>query len=330
MKPPYRLTPEILSLLAVVSEKSGMLSAFHMDRPKAKLRKANRVRTIHSSLSIEGNTLSMDQVSAILEGKEVEGPKKDILEVRNAISVYERLDGFKPTRMASFLSAHRMFMDGILPSAGKYRTGGVGILKGSKVAHVAPPASRVHGLMKELFTYLKGDKDPALIKSCVFHYEMEFIHPFEDGNGRMGRLWQTVLLKETNAVFSQLPVENVIKKKQNEYYRALGDSDKAGHSTPFIRFMLSALAEALDEQLLQRRPVLSAEDRIMMFKTIVRDREFSRKEYMRFFTDISSATASRDLRNGVSGKHLVMTGDKRTAVYRYVEDGGSESGSGHS
>ena len=320
MRPPYRLTPKILSLLGSVSEKIGLLKAFHMDRPKAELRKSSRIRTIHSSLSIEGNTLGLDQVTALIDGKKVIGPAKDILEVSNAINAYDRMDGFVSTSMASFLSAHRMFMEGIIPTAGRFRTGEVGIVKGPKVAHVAPPSSRIPALMKDLFGYLKKDRDPPIIKSCVFHCELEFIHPFADGNGRMGRLWQTVLLNGHDNLFSTLPVETVIKKRQEEYYRALGDSDKAGHSTPFIEFMMSALDEALEELLRQRRPVLSCEDRIHMFKSLVEARAFSRKDYMRFFPNLSSATASRDLKKGVEEQWLSMSGDKRTATYRYVMD----------
>lgn len=320
MKPPYQLTPKILSLLESVSEKVGILKSFHMDKPKAEMRKASRIRTIQSSLSIEGNTLGLDQVTDLIDGKKVIGPAKDILEVRNAINVYDRIDEFASNSMASFLSAHRTFMEGIIPSAGRFRTGEVGIVKGPKLAHVAPPASRVSGLMKELFVYLKKDKDPPIIKSCVFHYEMEFIHPFADGNGRMGRLWQTLVLKEHNNLFSTLPVETVIKKRQDEYYRALGDSDKSGQSTPFIEFMMSALDEAMEEQVLQRRPVLSVEERIRMFKSFVEENTFSRKDYMRFFPDLSSATASRDLKKGVEEQWLSMSGDKRTATYRYLID----------
>ena len=322
MKPPYRLTPEILAWLCSVSEKMGMLNAFHMDKPKAELRKANRIRTIQSSLSIEGNTLGLDQVTDLSEGRRVIGPQKDIQEVRNAIVVYERLDEFKSTSLSSFLSAHRMFMEGIIPSAGKLRKSGVGIMKGSKMEHVAPPASRVNALMKDLFVYLKKDKDPQIIKSCVFHYEMEFIHPFADGNGRMGRLWQSVILKEYNPLFAHLPVETVVKKRQENYYRALGESDKAGESTPFIEFMLSALDESLQEQLQQRRPVLSKVDRMLIFKDITGDRLFSRKDYMLYFTSISSATASRDLRNAVLRGMLEMSGDKRTASYRFKDNEG--------
>jgi Fic family protein len=322
MKPPYRLNPEILAWLCSVSEKMGMLNAFHMNKPKAELRKANRIRTIQSSLSIEGNTLGLDQVTDLIEGRRVVGPQKDIQEVRNAIVVYERLDEFKSTSLSSFLSAHRMFMEGIIPSAGKLRKSGVGIMKGSKMEHVAPPASRVNALMKDLFVYLKKDKDPLIIKSCVFHYEMEFIHPFADGNGRMGRLWQSVILKEYNPLFAHLPVETVVKKRQENYYRALGESDKAGESTPFIEFMLSALDESLQEQLQQRRPVLSKVDRMLIFKDITGDRLFSRKDYMLYFTSISSATASRDLRNAVLRGMLEMSGDKRTASYRFKDNEG--------
>ena len=189
MKPPYEITSSILKLITSISEKIGEVNANLLNKPSPKLRKQNRIKTIHSSLKIEGNTLTEEQITALLENKKVIGPKKDVLEVLNAIKIYENLEEFKPSNEKSFLKAHKSLMVGLIENAGKYRNQSVGIVIGSKVEHLAPPFRNVPYLMKDLFKYLKQSDEIELIKSCVFHYEMEFIHPFLDGNGRMGRLW---------------------------------------------------------------------------------------------------------------------------------------------
>ncbi|WP_026769393.1 Fic family protein [Asinibacterium sp. OR53] len=317
MKPPYSITPVILKLLSIVSEKIGEINASHLQRPKAELRKDNRIKTIQSSLEIEGNTLSVEQVTAILENKRVLAPQKDILEVKNAIAVYDSIVTFKPYSLTSFLSAHRLLMTGLVPSPGKLRSGNVGIVKGDKLAHLAPQGTMAKPLMNDLFAYVKRDDDPLLIKSCVFHYELEFIHPFADGNGRMGRLWQTVLLMQQYPVFEYLPVESIIKKKQAEYYKSLGQSDKEGHCTRFIEFMLLVISEALEALLVLQPVSLQGNDRIAIFKTQIGQHLFTRQDYMRAFKEISSATASRDLSDAVINKILVRSGDKRTTVYQF-------------
>lgn len=317
MNPPYSVTVPIIELIASISEKLGQINAAHLTQPKAELRKANRIKTIQSSLEIEGNTLNLEQVTAILDNKKIIAPQKDILEVKNAIKLYETIDLLKPHSLPSFLYAHKLLMDGLVGTAGKLRTKNVGIAKGSKVAHVAPPATMVKALMTDLFDYVRKSKDPLLIKSCVFHYELEFIHPFEDGNGRMGRLWQTILLKQHNPVFGFLPVETLIKKKQADYYKALAQSDKSGHSTPFIHFMLAILDIALEELLQTQSVTLQGVDRIRHFQSLMHQQTFTRQDYLRKFKDISPATASRDLREAVDKKILIKKGDKRTTTYRY-------------
>lgn len=318
-QPPYEITPVILQLVASISEKIGALSAIYLDRPKPHLRKENRIKTIQSSLQIEGNSLSLDQVTAIFENKRVLGPEKDILEVQNAIRVYEKLQDWKPLQLKSFLEAHSLLMKGLIPDAGKFRTRQVGIFQGSQVAHVAPPAANVHFLMQELFDYLRKSKDPFLIKSCVFHYEMEFIHPFMDGNGRMGRLWQTLLLMQSYPVFEFIPIENEIKNRQQDYYRALAASDKEGKSTPFIAFMLEVIDQSLASLLAQQRAPLTALERLAYFRELIQDKPFSRKDYLKAFKDLSTATASRDLQRGVEEGILEKKGEKRVTVYWYCE-----------
>lgn len=318
MKPPYKITSKILKLVALISEKIGEINSAHLNKPPTELRKKNRIKTIHSSLEIEGNTLSLEQITAIVENKRVLGPQKDILEVKNAIAAYDYLDKLNAFSFDSFCEAHGILMKGLIDSAGKLRKKSVGIVRGSEVTHVAPPSEMIRSLMKNLFAYLKNDDDLLLIKSCVFHYEMEFIHPFLDGNGRMGRLWQTLLLKETYPVFEFLPIEKLIKERQVEYYKILGDCDNAGESTEFIEFMLEIIAESLDELLSIQNVNLTNLDRLNLFRSIVKEDYFARKEYLKNFREISSATASRDLKFGVESGMIEKVGDKNTARYRFV------------
>ena len=315
MKPPYNITPLILSKIASISEKVGEVKTAYLLQPPAELRKRNRIKTIQSSLEIEGNTMTEEQITALINNKRVLAPEKDILEVKNAIITYEQLDTFKPYNLNSLLKAHRLLMNGLVDNAGKLRSKGVGIVKGSETIHVAPPADRVKSLIEELLDYAANDKDLLLIKSCVFHYEFEFIHPFIDGNGRMGRLWQTVLLRQQYPVFDYLPIEALIRNQQLNYYNVLAKADKLGESTPFIEFMLTIIEQAL-EGLLSTQPItLKGEDRIQLFKTIIGGNTFSRKDYMRHFKDIASATASRDLREGTEKNILEKTGDGRLTMY---------------
>ena len=317
MKQPYSITPVILSLISTISEKLGAINANHLQAPRTELRKANQIKTIHSTLEIEGNTLSIDQVTAVIENKRVIAPQKDILEVKNAIKVYDAFQSFNALSLPSFLKAHALLMKGLIPMPGKFRTAGAGIVKGSKLTHLAPKANMVKALMNDLFSSLKNDKDLLLIKSCVFHYELEFIHPFVDGNGRMGRLWQSVILKELNPIFIFLPVELIIKQRQSEYYKVLEKSDKSGNSTLFIEFILAAIDEALSMQVNQRRAPITAEERIKIFREQFGKNEFSRKDYLEYFKEISAPTASRDLKFAVEQKIIKRRGDKRTAVYNF-------------
>lgn len=315
MKPPYNLTSGILKLVSEVSYKIGEVNASFLTKQSPELRKRNRIRTIQASLAVEGNTLSIDQITAIIENKRVLGPAKDIKEVANAIEVYEQLHTFNPFVEKSFLSAHKTLLQGLSKDAGKYRNAGVGIVKGSQVAHLAPPASNVSFLMKDLFTYLKKSDELILIKSCVFHYEMEFIHPFSDGNGRMGRLWQTLLLILQYPVFEFLPFETLISKNQKKYYQALSASDKQGESTFFIEFMLTILSASLDELLKERSGPISSSDRVRIFLASG-IKEFTRKNYMTFFKTISSATSSRDMLYAVKENLIKKFGDKNKTIYK--------------
>lgn len=319
MKPPYKLTPLILEKVASISEKIGEVKTAYLIQPPTELRKRNRIKTIQASLEIEGNTMTVEQITALIDNKRVLAPQKDILEVKNAIITYEHLDSFKAYSLSSLLDAHKLLMNGLVDNAGKLRFKGVGIVKGNETVHIAPPAEMVKPLISELLDFAQNDKDLLLIKSCVFHYEFEFIHPFTDGNGRMGRLWQTVLLRQQYPVFDYLPIEILIKQQQQEYYNILEECDKQGESTLFIEFMLSIIEKALEELLLTQPINLKGEERINLFKSIIKEKEFSRKDYMRHFKDISTATASRDLREATENRVLEKKGDGRMTTYIFIK-----------
>lgn len=314
MKPPYDITPQILKLIRSISEKIGEVNANYLSKQMPQLRKQNRIKTIHASLQIEGNRLSEKQITALIENKRVIGPEKDVLEVMNAIKVYEKLARFKCDSDKSFLNAHAMLMSGLLESAGKYRKQGVGIVKGNKVKHIAPPFENVPFLMKDLFEYLKDPEELILLKSCVFHYEMEFIHPFLDGNGRMGRLWQTLILMTEYPVFEFLPFETLISTTQKEYYQSLALSDQLGKSTPFIEYMLEVIDKSLENLLSYNNRTLKDLDRLEYFLNLGIN-EFNRKDYMNIFKDISSATASRDLKKGIEMNLFESYGNANRTKY---------------
>lgn len=317
MKPPYEITSSILKLLTSISEKIGEVNAHLLNKPSPKLRKQNRIKTIHSSLKIEGNTLTEEQITALLENKRVIGPKKDVVEVVNAIKIYENLDTYNPSDEKSFLKAHFNLMETLIDEAGKYRKQSVGIVKGSKVEHLAPAFGNVPYLMKDLFEYLKKSDEIELIKSCVFHYEMEFIHPFLDGNGRMGRLWQTLILMQKYPIFEFLPFETLISNDQEKYYKALAESDKSGKSTKFIEYMLGVIDISIGELLNFNNRKLNEKDRLEYFISLNKI-EFTRKDYMDIFKDISSATASRDLKKGTESNLFKKTGERNKTVYKLI------------
>ena len=317
MKPPYKITSRILELVSSISEKIGEVNAAYLFKPPTELRKKNRIKTIHSSLEIEGNSLSLDQVTAILDNKRIIAPEKDIVEVKNAIKAYENLKRYNSTSLTSFCSAHETLMHGLIKNPGKIRIRSVGIIKGATITHIAPPGDIVKSLVKDLFDYLKKEEDLILIKSCVFHYEIEFIHPFMDGNGRIGRLWQTVILVQYSPVFEFLPIESLIKARQSEYYRILGESDNKGDSTGFIEFLLQIINESLEELLTNQNVNLTSQDRISIFKDKIKNSSFNRQDYMRQFKDISASTASRDLKLAVDDDILEKSGDKRTTLYKF-------------
>jgi len=316
MKPPYEITNKILSLYGQITEALGICQSILLVKPEAKLRKQNRIKTIHSSLAIEGNTLNIEHVTALIENTHVVGPKKDILEVQNAIKAYEQLNDYKPKQLKDFLKAHYVLMNGLINNPGKFRKSQVGILKGKEVSHIAPGYDMVPGLMNDLFEYLKNDPDLEIIKSCVFHYEMEFIHPFEDGNGRMGRYWQTRLLMNVNPIFEFVPIEKIIRDSQEEYYKVLVTSDNSGTSTVFIEFMLYVINKSLRETIAESTPTtLDYTKRVEYALSQLHD-WFDRKEYIGICKGISTATASRDIKQLLQDGLIESSGLKRMMKYR--------------
>ncbi|HEY8035646.1 MAG TPA: Fic family protein [Methylobacter sp.] len=243
--PPYSITANILNAVAEISELLGRWSASNQGALSPQLRRENRIRTIQASLAIEHNSLSLEQVTAILEGKQVLGLPREIQEVRNAFAAYEKLPDWQATNGEHLLAAHESLMLGLIDNAGQWRSGGVGIFREQELVHMAPPATQIPRLMNDLLGWLATTDIHPLIASCVFHYEFEFIHPFNDGNGRLGRLWQTSILSQWRSEMAYLPVESIIREQQSEYYRVLGVADRASDCTVFIEFMLGALAQAL-------------------------------------------------------------------------------------
>jgi Fic family protein len=244
--PPFTLTPAILNLSTQIAERVGRLSVLDEQSRSLHLRRLSRIRTVHGSLAIEGNTLSEEQITAILDGKRVLAPPREIQEAHNALATYDRLDTWVAHVESDLLAAHRNLMAGLLPDAGQYRVGGVGVMSGDKVVHMAPPASRVRTLMNNLLHWLEGTDSHPLVASSVFHYEFEFIHPFADGNGRMGRLWQTLILSRWQPLFAYIPVESLVHQHQQDYYAAIRQSNADADSSAFVLFMLERILEAIE------------------------------------------------------------------------------------
>lgn len=246
-KPPFEITDKIIDLVSEISERIGSISITSNMNQNPKLRRENRIKTIQASLAIENNTLTLDQVTDIINGKRVLGYPNEITEVKNAYTAYERLLELNPLNTPDILRAHGLLMDELVKNAGKFRNEGVGIFDGDKVVHLVTPARLVPELIGNLINWYKDSTVHPLIKSCVFHYEFEFIHPFADGNGRMGRMWHTLLLSKWKEIFAWIPVETLIKERQIDYYRVLGEADSKGDSTVFVEFMLQVMGDALME-----------------------------------------------------------------------------------
>lgn len=295
--PPFEITGEMLSEVIAISELATKAALTGLRSPDPVLRRTNRIRSIYSSLAIEQNTLTLDQVTAVLAGKRVIAPPKDIEEVRNAFEIYEHMDQLDPYSVDSLLSAHGVLTKGLVEESGMFRSRPVGVVdKAGNVLHFGTLPAYVPDLVEKLLSWTKTSEVPMLIKSCVFHYELELIHPFGDGNGRIGRLWHTLLLSQWNPVFAWLPVESMIHDHQNEYYTAINASNAAGESTAFISFMLSMIREALEEAV-STLPAdgTKTEHRWNSITAFLRRREYIQSKDVQKLFGVSSATASRIL-----------------------------------
>lgn len=317
-KPPYTITPKLLLLVSEIQTILGEAKSFIIKKPSIRLRKENKIKTIHHSLAIEGNSITEEQISSLLEGKRVVGPKHQINEVKNAIKLYEQLGTLNPYKESDLLKAHKILMEGLLETAGCYRKKAVGIFKGGRVARMAPPDKQVPKLMGDLFSFISSDRTTLpLVKACIFHYELEFVHPFEDGNGRIGRLWQQLLLMRASPVFEFVPIESLIHRNQKKYYEALEKSDIKGESTDFIEFSLEMILKSLREfsaQIISAKPKNS--DRVDFAIEFFNGKSFSRKDYMILHKVLSTATASRDLAKAVAENKLETQGMKALTMYR--------------
>ena len=309
-KPPFEITNQMIDYVAEIAELMGKLSAVSSLSANPTLRRSNRIRTIHGSLAIEQNTLSLEQVTAVLNGKHVLAPPKDIAEVKNAYEIYERLDELDPYSVDDLLTAHGIMTRGLMEESGVFRTRPVGVVDSEgHVLHFGTLPQYVPELVMELLDWAKTSEVHMLIRSCVFHYELELIHPFADGNGRVGRLWHTLLLSKWNPAFAWLPVESIIHDQQQEYYDAINTSNDTGESTVFIEFMLSAIKASLID-------AISASDEVsdgkmdkatLRWKKIeeyLKTHDYIMNANVRELCGVSAATANRILVGFAAGKKL--------------------------
>lgn len=304
-KPPFDISNDIIIHVAEIAELIGKISSTSKLSANPMLRRTNRIRSIHSSLAIEQNTLTLDQVTAIINGKTVIAPPKDIAEVKNAYEIYERLDELDPYSVDDLLIAHRILTKGLVEESGMFRTRPVGVVDNEgNILHFGTLPQYVSGLVTELLEWAKNSDVHMLIRSCVFHYELELIHPFADGNGRIGRLWHTLLLSKWNPIFAWLPIESIIHENQQEYYNAINNSNNAGDSTAFIEFMLSAIKaslidaikmsdETIDEMSDER--LSKTDERWLIISDYLKSHAHIMNSDVRTLCGVSAATANRIL-----------------------------------
>ncbi|MBU5462702.1 Fic family protein [Lachnoclostridium sp. MSJ-17] len=306
-KYPFQINTKILRLTSEISELVGSMSSLSEAARSPQLRRSNRIKTIYSSLAIEQNTLSLDQVTAVVSGKRVLAPPKDIAEVQNAFEIYDRLDELNPYSIDDLLTAHAVMVRGLRDDAGEFRLRPVGVVDSQgNILHFGTLPAYVPQLVEELLDWTENDENPLLIKSCVFHYEFELIHPFSDGNGRIGRLWHTLLLSKWNPLFAWVPVESIIHDRQSEYYLAINNANNAADSTCFIEFMLSAIKDALLEvtaQPLKVKPRAESREQAVLDYLSKYD-EIANRD-VRNLLSISAATANRVL-NEMVNKGLIF------------------------
>lgn len=323
-KPPFEITNAIIGYVAEIAELTGKLSSTNKFSANPMLRRTNRIRTIHGSLAIEQNTLSLEQVTAVLNGKQVLAPPKDIAEVKNAYEIYERLEELDPYSVDDLLTAHSIMTRGLVDESGVFRSKPVGVVdQEGHVLHFGTLPQYVPDLVMELLNWVKSSDVHMLIRSCVFHYEFELIHPFADGNGRVGRLWHTLLLSKWNPAFAWLPVESIIHDRQEEYYAAINASNDAGESTVFIEFMLSAikasLMDAIDtSDVMSDGSMDKATMRWEQIEKFLETHPYIMNADVRALFNVSAATANRILATLTTEGKLVKYREGGHWAYKYV------------
>lgn len=323
--PPFELTNQILSDVAEIAELVGRVSSTDRLSANPALRRSNRIRTIYGSLAIEQNTLTLDQVTAVLDGKRVLAPPKDIAEVRNAFEIYERLEELNPYSIDDLLTAHGVMMRGLEQEAGAFRSRPVGVVnQAGEIVHFGTLPQYVPDAVMNLLNWVQDSELPILVRSCVFHYEFELIHPFADGNGRMGRLWHTLLLSKWNPMFAWLPVESIVHDHQQEYYEAINSSNAAVSSTAFIEFMLSAIKASLRETVsmsdeMSDAPKDKAAERWMQIEQFLESHNVIQNAHVRQLCGVSAATANRILAGFVAEGRLVKCRESGHWAYQRME-----------
>lgn len=326
-KPPFEITNQIIDYVVEIAELVGRLTASPFLSTNPTLRRANRIRTIHGSLAIEQNTLSLEQVTAVLNGKQVLAPPKDIAEVKNAYEIYERLDELNPYSVDDLLTAHSIMTRGLVEESSVFRTLPVGVVDSERhVLHFGTLPQYVPDLVMELLGWVKTSEVHMLIRSCVFHYELELIHPFADGNGRVGRLWHTLLLSSWNSVFAWLPVESIIHDRQQEYYDAINASNNVGESTVFIEFMLSAIKASLIEAIntsneMSVKKIDKATLRWNKIQEYLKTHDYIMNADVRELCGVSAATANRILATFTAERKLVKYFNSGHWGYRSITYG---------
>ncbi|MBT8189123.1 MAG: Fic family protein, partial [Bacteroidia bacterium] len=274
----------------------GLIDASHIRKPSKKYRRSNRIHTIHATLSLGGHKHPAKQIRQIFNNQDPDSDQKSITEVKNLQQAYACLSSYNFNKAASYLSAHDFIMTGLAENTGSFRSSGVRVIRGDALNYIAPPAWEVTKLMNRLFDYLKNSSDPFVIKSCVFHFEMEFIHPFSDGNGRLARLWQRLILTQENPVFNYLPIEKEMLDSMDKYHHSITMAIQQANCVPFVEYLLKVIRKCLQDYTNKTRANLSEDERLEYFRDNFKATEFARKDYMYFFRDISSATATRDMK----------------------------------
>ena len=323
-EPPFRITPKIVDLVSRITEYVTKLEMLEGKTISPTLRKVNKIKTITGTLEIEGNRLGIEKVTAILEGKRVLGTTKEIAEVQGAIKVYDELENFDYKNRDHILQAHKMLMGEILTKAGTFRTKDVGVGGSEGVVHVAPPSAQVPNLMRDLFSWLQNSKIHPLIKSSIFHYEFEFIHPFIDGNGRIGRLWQSLILYSWKNIFSSMPIESIVRDAQESYYKALEDCGSLGESTPFIEFMLEAILltckNTLDET--QNVPLSVPKNvplkRLDQVIGLIKENKYITIDQLSHACNVSSKTIKRDIAKLKEDGKIERVGSLKTGYWELL------------